>query len=60
MAQTFAEKLFSRKNLTGDLAYAGDVVEAKIDGAMLHYHANEPLYDMARPTSAYTFFKTGG
>lgn len=47
MAQTFAEKLFSRKNLTGDLAYAGDVVEAKIDGAMLHYHANEPLYDMA-------------
>jgi len=47
MPQTFAEKLFSRKNLTGDLAHAGDVVEAKIDGAMLHYHANEPLYDMA-------------
>jgi 3-isopropylmalate/(R)-2-methylmalate dehydratase large subunit len=47
MNQTFAEKLFSRKNLQGEPVSAGDVIEAKIDGAMLHYHANEPLYDMA-------------
>jgi 3-isopropylmalate/(R)-2-methylmalate dehydratase large subunit len=45
--QTFAEKLFSRHNLTGNAVYAGDILEARIDGAMLHYHANEPMHDLA-------------
>ena len=45
--QTMAEKLLSRRNLAGEPARAGDFVEAKIDGAMCHYHAGEPMRDMA-------------
>lgn len=48
MAQTIAEKLFSRHNLTGEPVRAGDILEARIDGAMVHYHANEPMIDLAR------------
>jgi 3-isopropylmalate/(R)-2-methylmalate dehydratase large subunit len=47
MAQTIAEKLFSRHNLTGRAVAAGDILEARIDGAMVHYHANEPMVDLA-------------
>lgn len=48
MPQTMAEKLFSRHNLTGKPVAAGDILEARIDGAMVHYHANEPMHDLAR------------
>lgn len=47
MAQTIAEKLFSRHNLAGKPVKAGDFLEARIDGAMMHYHANEPMHDLA-------------
>ena len=47
MAQTMAEKLLSRHNLAGALACAGDIIEARIDGAMCHYHAAEPMHDLA-------------
>ena len=47
MPQTIAEKLFSRHNLTGAPVRAGDILEARIDGAMVHYHANEPMHDLA-------------
>lgn len=47
MPQTIAEKLFSRHNLTREPVAAGDILEARIDGAMMHYHANEPMYDLA-------------
>jgi 3-isopropylmalate/(R)-2-methylmalate dehydratase large subunit len=47
MPQTIAEKLFSRHNLTGEPVRAGDILEARIDGAMVHYHANEPMHDLA-------------
>ncbi len=47
MPQTMAEKLFSRHNLTRQPVAAGDILEARIDGAMMHYHANEPMYDLA-------------
>ena len=47
MAQTMAEKLLTRHNLTGEPVHAGDFLEAKIDGAMCHYHAGEPMHDMA-------------
>ena len=40
------EKLFSRKNVAGTPARAGDVVTAKIDGAMCHYHANESIHEV--------------
>jgi 3-isopropylmalate/(R)-2-methylmalate dehydratase large subunit len=46
--QTMAEKLFSRNNLAGSAVYAGDVIEARIDGAMMHYHASEPMVEMAQ------------
>lgn len=55
MGQTMAEKLLSRHNLTGAKVKAGDVVEATIDGAMCHYHALDPLRDMA----AQAGFKEG-
>lgn len=48
MPQTMAEKLLTRRNLAGEPAHAGDFVEARIDGAMVHYHASEPMLDMAR------------
>lgn len=38
MGQTMAEKLFSRHNLSGKPVSAGEFVEARIDGAMCHYH----------------------
>jgi 3-isopropylmalate/(R)-2-methylmalate dehydratase large subunit len=47
MPQTIAEKLFSRHNLAGSDVKAGDILEARIDGAMVHYHANEPMHDLA-------------
>ena len=47
MAQTMAEKLLSRHNLAGKPACAGDIIEARIDGAMCHYHAAEPMHDLA-------------
>jgi 3-isopropylmalate/(R)-2-methylmalate dehydratase large subunit len=47
MAQTIAEKLLTRNNLKGEMVRAGDFLEARIDGAMCHYHASEPMYDMA-------------
>ena len=47
MPQTIAEKLFSRHNLAGTEVAAGDILEARIDGAMVHYHANEPMHDLA-------------
>src|SRR6185503_9435989 len=47
MSQTIAEKLFSRHNLAGSPVHAGDILEARIDGAMVHYHANEPMHDLA-------------
>ena len=48
MPQTIAEKLFSRHNLASREVKAGDILEARIDGAMVHYHANEPMHDLAR------------
>jgi 3-isopropylmalate/(R)-2-methylmalate dehydratase large subunit len=42
-----AEKLFSRHNLAGTAVRAGDMIEARIDGAMVHYHASEPMHDLA-------------
>lgn len=47
MAQTIAEKLLTRHNLKGEMVRAGDFLEARIDGAMCHYHASEPMHDMA-------------
>lgn len=47
MPQTIAEKLFSRHNLAGTPVHAGDILEARITGAMVHYHANEPMHDLA-------------
>lgn len=38
MGQTVAEKLLSSHNLTGEPVKAGDIVDARIDGAMCHYH----------------------
>ena len=35
MAQTIAEKLFSRHNLAGAAVPAGDMLVARIDGAMV-------------------------
>ncbi len=45
--QTMAEKLLTRHNLAGAPVYAGDFLEAKIDGAMCHYHADEPMHELA-------------
>jgi len=45
--QTIAEKLFSRHDLKGGQLRAGDMLEARIDGAMMHYHASEPMHEMA-------------
>lgn len=47
MAQTMAEKLLSRHNLAGKPVQAGEIMEARIDGAMCHYHAAEPMHDLA-------------
>jgi 3-isopropylmalate/(R)-2-methylmalate dehydratase large subunit len=47
MGQTIAEKLFSRHNLAGEPVRGGDVLEARIDGAMMHYHAAEPMHELA-------------
>ena len=47
MAQTMAEKLLSRRNLAGKEVHAGDFLEARVDGAMCHYHAGDSMIDMA-------------
>jgi 3-isopropylmalate/(R)-2-methylmalate dehydratase large subunit len=47
MAETMAEKLLTRHNLSGQAVRAGDFLEARIDGAMCHYHAADPLHEMA-------------
>ena len=47
MGQTMAEKLFSRHNLEKTPVQAGDMLEARIDGAMCHYHGSEPLHTLA-------------
>ena len=47
MNMTMAEKLLTRNNLSGTAACAGDIIEARIDGAMVHYHASEPMHDLA-------------
>jgi 3-isopropylmalate/(R)-2-methylmalate dehydratase large subunit len=47
MKQTMAEKLLTRRNLSGKPVRAGDFLEARIDGAMCHYHAADPLHEMA-------------
>ena len=47
MPQTIAEKLFTRHNLAGTAVAAGDILEAHIDGAMVHYHASEPMHELA-------------
>ncbi len=47
MAMTMAEKLFSRHNLDGTPVVAGDILTARIDGAMCHYHAAEPMMEAA-------------
>jgi len=48
MGQTMAEKLYSRHNLAGKAVQAGDILEARIDGAMVHYHAAEPMHELAQ------------
>jgi len=47
MPQTMAEKLLTRHNLSGKPVRSGDFLEARIDGAMCHYHASDPLHEMA-------------
>lgn len=47
MRQTMAEKLLSRHNLAKNPVRAGDILEARIDGAMCHYHGSEPLHSLA-------------
>lgn len=47
MVQTMAEKLLARHTLAGKPVQAGDIVEARIDGAMCHYQAAEPMRDIA-------------
>ncbi|MBI2987544.1 MAG: 3-isopropylmalate dehydratase large subunit [Deltaproteobacteria bacterium] len=42
-----AEKLLSRHNLAGVPVKAGDIVEARIDGAMSHYNFVEPVHQLA-------------
>ena len=44
---TMAEKLFSSHNLAGKPVSEGDIVTAKVDGAMCHYHAAEPMIEAA-------------
>ncbi len=46
MGQTMAEKLLSQHNLAGATVKAGDIVEARIDGAICHYNAWMPMYDI--------------
>jgi 3-isopropylmalate/(R)-2-methylmalate dehydratase large subunit len=47
MAQTMAEKLLTRNNLAGKAVHAGDFVDARIDGAMCHYHAADSMVEAA-------------
>lgn len=48
MAQTMAEKLLTRNNLAGKAVRAGEFVDARIDGAMCHYHAADSMVEAAR------------
>ena len=36
MGQTIAEKVMSRHNLSGTVAKAGDLIDARVDGLMVH------------------------
>ena len=47
MGETMAEKLLTRHNLAKEAVKAGDILEARIDGAMCHYHASEPMHGLA-------------
>jgi 3-isopropylmalate/(R)-2-methylmalate dehydratase large subunit len=47
MKLTMAEKLLTRHNLTGEPVRAGDFLEARIDGAMCHYHAADSMIEAA-------------
>lgn len=47
MGQTMAEKALTRNNLAGKPVHAGDILEARLDGAMLHYHAADILHELA-------------
>ena len=47
MAQTMAEKLLSRHNLASKPVSAGDFLDARIDGAMCHYHAADSMVEAA-------------
>ena len=51
MAQTMAEKLLSRHNLAQEPVKAGDIVDARIDGAMCHY----PLRNSAGTEPGYRY-----
>jgi len=42
-----AEKLLSRHNLAGKPVRTGDFLEARIDGAMCHYHASDSMIEAA-------------
>jgi 3-isopropylmalate/(R)-2-methylmalate dehydratase large subunit len=42
-----AEKLLTRHNLAGKPVQAGEFLEAKIDGAMCHYHAADSMIEAA-------------
>src|SRR4026209_2389128 len=46
MPQTIAEKVFSRHTRSGRAVHGGDILEARIDGAMVHYHATD-MHDLA-------------
>lgn len=47
MPYTMAEKLFAGHNIAGTAVREGDMLTARIDGAMCHYHAAEPMLDAA-------------
>ena len=36
MGQTMAEKILTRKNVTGQPVRAGDLIDADLDGLMIH------------------------
>lgn len=48
MGQTMAEKLLSQHNLAGAPVKAGDILEARIDGAMCQYHFYDPVDQLAK------------
>lgn len=48
MNQTMIEKLFSNKNKSGERVIAGDIVEAKLDGVMCHYHFSSVIQEAVK------------